>query len=105
MDAHRADTLPNVQIRYYGAVRGLAGKSGEDAGLAPDTTAYQLLLRLACKYGSAFRNEIFREDGESLRDDFMLTVNETIVKHADARETTLKQGDVIALFPIFPGGG
>lgn len=82
-----------------------AHKSEEEMELASDTTVYQLLQGLVETYGENFRSEIFQESGERLREDLIVTVNETIIKHVSAAEINLKPADVIALYPIFPGGG
>ena len=105
MDKNYSEVLPKVQTQYFGSIREAARKNGEDIDLISDTTAYQLLQKLAGDYGEDFRNEIFQGGGEILRDDLTVTVNGTIVSHTGTAGIKLKQGDVIALFSIFPGGG
>ena len=105
MSGNPAEVFIKVRLQYFGAVRASARKSGDDADLHPDTTLYQLLQKLSGEYGEGFQNEIFQECGGMLRDDLTLTINGSIIKHANAAEMKLNQGDVIALFPIFPGGG
>jgi len=62
-----------------------------------------LLLKLADGYGEPFHRELFNADG--LRDDVMVTVNGVIINHANVAELALNNNDVIALLPVFPGGG
>jgi len=83
----------------------VAGKNEEEAEITSGMTAVQLLQKLAGMYETGFREEIFEEDGKSFRDDLMLTLNEAILAHESAAGTVLKQSDVLALYPIFPGGG
>jgi len=92
----------NVQIQFYGAIREAANKSADDA--VPGLTVLALLQKLADGYGPAFRGEIF-EEGGGLRDDLTVTVNGVIVSHEATRGITTVPGDVIALLPVFPGGG
>ena len=105
MNEHNIKDSSKVQIQYYGAIRAAAEKSGEDMEVPSDTTAYRLLQKLAAVYGEPFHDEIFQESDDKLRDDLTLSVNGTIVNHAAADKIMLKQGDAVAVFPIFPGGG
>lgn len=93
----------NVQIQFYGAIRAAANKSADEA--APGNTVWELLQKLADGYAPAFRGEIFAEGGEGLRDDLTITVNGAIVSHEAVRGITTAPGDVIAMLPVFPGGG
>ena len=99
------DTLPKVQVRYFGTIRLATHKSEEKMEIASNTTVYRLLQGLVNAYGDGFRGEIFQESGEMLREDLMVTVNEVLVKHTSVDEINLKPADVVALYPIFPGGG
>jgi len=100
-----AESLLKVKIQYFGSIRMAAHKSEEKMEIASNSTVYQLLQGLVDLYGESFREEIFQESGEGLREDLMVTVNETIIKHVNTAEVNLKQADVIALYPLFPGGG
>ena len=100
----RTESYPSVQIQYFGSVREAARKKGESIEISTDITAYQLLQRLAGIHGEDFQGEIFQKGGK-LRDDFTVTVNNAIINHLSLAETNIKPGDVISLFPVFPGGG
>jgi len=99
------ETLSTVRVLDFGAIRAIIQKAEEEVACPPDTTAYELLRTLADNHGEIFQGEIFAADGESLREDLTVTVNEAVVRHAIINETILKSSDVIALLPIFPGGG
>ena len=93
-----------LQVQFFGAIREAAGKTaGADA--VPGLTVLALLQKLADGYGPAFRGEIFAEGGDGLRDDLTVTVNGAIVRHEAVSGISTAPGDVIALFPVFPGGG
>ena len=94
-----------IQIQYFGAVRAAAKKSEEKVDFAVGITVYSLLRQVACNYENGFRGEIFDINGDELRDDLTVSLNGAIISRTDACETILKQGDVLSLFPIFPGGG
>ena len=93
----------NVQVQFYGPIREAANQTATDA--APGSTVLALLLKLADGYGPTFRGEIFNEGGDALRNDLTVTVNGAIVSHEDVRGIVAAPGDVIAVFPVFPGGG
>jgi len=65
--------------------------------LVPETTVYQLLLQLVP------HDEIF--ENENIREDVTVLLNGTIINHTETCEIILEPGDVVALLPIFPGGG
>ena len=99
------NAFPEIQIQYYGSIRAAAKKSEEKVEFAADTTVYRLLQQIARLYENDFRGELFEDNAKNLRDDLTVTLNGTIVEHKSALEISLKPGDVLALFPIFPGGG
>ena len=99
----------DISIQYFGSVRAAAKKSEEKMTFAANTTIYDLLRKLVClcenENENDFRGEIFDNGGKNLREDLTVTLNGTIINHADAAEIKLQQGDALSLFPIFPGGG
>jgi len=94
-----------IKMQYFGSIRFAAGKSQEECVISPDSTVYGLLQTLAQTHGKNFQNEIWDEGGESLRDDLMVTLNGAVMAHGDAGSTRPQPNDVLALYPIFPGGG
>jgi molybdopterin converting factor small subunit len=62
------------------------------------------LTSLTGIYGERFRDVVFDESGK-INEDVMMTVNKTIISHADAAKTVLCPGDEFSLLPIFTGGG
>ena len=101
-----AEDALKIKIRFFGHIRVVAEISDCEMDYIPDTTVSGLLCLLTDKYGKVLRDELFDEKGlGGLRDDLMLTVNETIINHGKAAETEINPGDTIALYPTFPGGG
>jgi len=95
-----------VRVKYFASIREAAGNTEESHDLISGSVVHDLLNKVAILYGDKMRGEIF--DGKAvngLRDDIMITLNEAIINHIKTTETTLDHGDVLALFPIFPGGG
>jgi len=91
-------------IRYFGSFRETVNRNEEHVSVRLNLTVYQLLHELASRYGAAFREEVFSDDG-SLRDDLMVSVNETLANQAKIGNAKVADGDVITLLPIFLGGG
>ena len=98
-----ADSFIHVKIQYFGTIRVAAGKGEEEFLFASNKDVSELLQELANHYGKDFHAEIF--EGSNLRADLMVTVNQAITPHETLAGLPIKQGDVVALFPIFPGGG
>jgi len=97
-------SYPSIQIHYFGSIRAAACKNKEEMEIESNITAYQLLKKLAGIHGKDFQGEVFQKDG-ILRDDFTVAVNNAIINHLNVADTNIKPGDVISLFPVFPGGG
>jgi len=101
-----ADNPETIRIRYFGTIREAAGKSDEEFSRVPDTSVYSLLKTVSDTYGNKMRDELFDvKVPDVLRDDLMVSVNEVVINHEKAARTAVNPGDVVALFPIFPGGG
>jgi MoaD family protein len=95
----------DIRIQYFGSVRAAAKKSEEKIEVVANITVYDFLQQLICLHEESFHSEIFNENGKKLRDDLTVTLNGTIINHSSATEINLQPGDVLSLFPIFPGGG
>ena len=94
-----------LKIEYLGPVRVVVNKREEEVELSLESTIYALLRRLSEVYGAVFEKEVFEDNRENIRDDVIVTVNGKAIKQLDGVNTKLKVGDVVALLPIFAGGG
>ena len=94
-----------VKVQYLGQVKVIINRSEEEVGLLSEATVQDLMQQLSTAYGKAFDTEVFAEPGKTTRDDLVIAVNGRAIKQLDSMNTRLKQGDVVTLFPIFPGGG
>jgi len=100
------ETVPVIQIRFFGSIRVVVNTTKDELGYSPDTTVSGLLRLLSDKYGEELRGELLDEKGSGgLRDDLMITLNDVIINHEKASETEIGPGDIVALYPTFPGGG
>ncbi|MCL2549171.1 MAG: MoaD/ThiS family protein [Symbiobacteriaceae bacterium] len=105
--------MASIRIQYFGTLRAAAAKAEETYDLAPETSLSQLLQQLASIYDIGFSGEIFATNPaepieilwDSLRSDIMVMLNDKAVAHNHVAEILLQDGDRIALFPLFPGGG
>ncbi len=94
-----------VKVEYLGEVKVIVSKKEEEWGISPETTVKELMRELSNTYGDRFDKEVFQDDGETPRDDLIIAINGTAIRRLDFMQTKLKQGDIVTLFPIFPGGG
>jgi molybdopterin converting factor small subunit len=81
------------KVRFHGAIRQVAGKTsfGIDAG-----TVEQLLEALRRVMGPAFREFLF--EGETLRQDVEVLVNDQNITSLDGLKTALAPFDQVTLF-------
>lgn len=94
-----------IKIQYFGSIRAAANLREEEVEIPTEITVAELLRRVSGSYGRSFRDEIFEGDDQKLREDLMVSVNGTLAAHTNIMETKLHPGDIIALLPIFLGGG
>lgn len=94
-----------ARVKYFGSVRSITKRVDEEVEISSDSTVYELLQKLSAIYGQAFDCEVFQKDDNNLRDDLVVDVNGTFTGNDRTMETKLNNGDIISLFPIFPGGG
>jgi molybdopterin converting factor small subunit len=87
------------EVRFLGAIRQVAGKTsfGIDAG-----TVEQLLEALKLVMGLAFREFLF--EGERLRQDVEVLVNDRNIALLDGLKTALAPFDQVTLFVKEPRG-
>lgn len=95
----------NAMVQYFGSVRTLTHLSEEEVEITSIYSVYELLHRLSDKYGEAFKNEVFQKDGKNLRDDITIAINGIFTEQTNIMKTMMESGDIITLFPVFPGGG
>jgi len=101
-----AKSVPGIHLKFFGSIRVAAQKIGEEREHIPGTTVYSLMQALSVAFGQSMRDELLDENAPGgLREDLMVTVNEAIISKKDAGITMIGAGDVVSLFPMFPGGG
>jgi molybdopterin converting factor small subunit len=101
-----SENASKVRIRFFGPIREAAKSSGDELDFLPDTSVYGLMQKLSGIYGEDVHAELLDEKSPNgLRDDLMITLNESIIDHALAADTKIDPGCIVALFQTFPGGG
>ncbi len=83
----------------------MLNKREEEVEVTLKTTVYELLRKLSNTYGEAFEDEVFEDNRKNVRDGLIVTVNGKAIGQLDGIRTGLKAGDVVALLPLFAGGG
>jgi len=101
-----AQSGSGIHLRFFGSIRVAAQKISEEREHIPGTTVYSLMQELSGAFGQIMRDELLDDNAPGgLREDLMVTVNESIVSKNDAGTIMIDAGDVVSLFPMFPGGG
>lgn len=97
--------MTQIKVQYLGPVRVIVNKREEEVDLSMKATIYELLKKLSNTYGKTFEREVFEDDGKNFRDGLIVTVNGIAAGQLNGSGTGLKLGDVVALLPLFAGGG
>lgn len=68
-----------------------------------DGTVRNLIEKASMKLGKDFFEMIYDINGDSVKDEFLFTINGRNIKDIK-KEARIKDGDVIAIFPRVAGG-
>lgn len=104
-DGNLPENKMRVRVQFFGSIRAAAAVPEEEILIKSDGTVRDVLETLRAEHAAAFQGEVFRAGELSLRDDLTLTVNGVIIDHGKVPGTPLHEDSVIALLPVFPGGG
>ncbi len=94
-----------VSIRYFTVLRELTGKK-EEKLIFPEnqkTTIKAVLKMLSEKYDKSFIDYVFDLDGQ-VKGFLQFLINGTSATTLQGLETTLQEGDVLAILPPVGGG-
>ena len=94
-----------VTIKYLGQISAVLNKREEEIDVSSKTTVYDLLKKLAIRYGKVFEGEIFEEEGKTVREGLIVTVNGRAIGQLQGAKTMLNVKDSVTLLPLFTGGG
>lgn len=94
-----------VRVHYLGPVRVKLNKKEEEIIVPDKASVLDLLTDLSGIYGDWFRNEVLGDDGKSVREGLVITVNGIALGQLGGLGARLKGGDEVMLLPFFAGGG
>lgn len=94
-----------ISIRYFTILREITGKKEEKLTFTENkkTTITAALKALSNKYGKSFTDYMFNSDGQ-VKSFLQLLINGTNTVNIRGAETTLQDGDVLAILPPVGGG-
>mgnify|MGYP001066167869 CR=1 FL=1 len=94
-----------VRVHYLGPIRVRLNKKEEEVTVSGKASVLDLLTGLSDGYGEWFRKEVLGDDGKSLREGMVITVNGIALGQIGGLAARLKEGDEVMLLPFFAGGG
>ena len=94
-----------VQVQYLGLIRLHLGRKSDDVLLKERASVLDLLKALSDKYGDWFRKEILDDKKQNIIEEVVVSVNGRAIGQLGGLSTILKDGDEVALLPLFAGGG
>ena len=92
-----------VTIKFFTALREIAGKKEEVFEFSRGTTIKELLKHLSENYGQAFKEYIYNEKGR-VKSHLEFLINGKSITTLKGFETKLNDGDKIAIIPPVGGG-
>ena len=94
-----------ISIRYFTTLREIIGKKEEQLTFPENqkTTITIVLKTLSDKYGKPFIEYVYDTDGK-IKNTLQLLINGTNISVLEQQETTLQNGNVLAILPPVSGG-
>ena len=90
-----------VRVLFYATIRELTGE--KETALPFSGTISELVKRLEQQYGCTFAAEAENGSGSPL-DQLIVMVNGRHIAHIGGPDASVKDGDLVMLFPIVGGG-
>jgi molybdopterin converting factor small subunit len=97
--------MMRVKVEYLGTVKAKLNKNGEEIEVPKQTTLWSLLNTISNKYGDWFRNEVFELKDKKIKEGLIVTINGIAAGQTGGLNTILRTEDVVAILPLFAGGG
>jgi molybdopterin synthase sulfur carrier subunit len=95
-----------VSVRFFTSLREIVGKRGETLEFpeGEKVTVDTVLKTLAQRYGKRFVEYVYDGDTGAIRGFLQFLVNGKSASTIDGLQTTLQDGDVLAILPPVGGG-
>ena len=95
--------LMRIQIKFFAALREIIGKKFEFIELDDGARLQNVLRKLIETYGTPFEQHLFDEQGK-LSSSYQILINGINIGTLEGVETSLKEGDTVAILPPVGGG-
>ena len=90
-------------VKYFATFRDHT-RCKEEHFAVGSMTALQLLLHIGEKYGAALADQLVSEDKSNIHPDVIFLINGRNIDFIDGKNSTVKETDLISLFPRIAGG-
>ena len=92
-----------VDVKYFSNVRVLTGESGLTLELPDGSSVRDLLIIVAARYGDELSEYLFTDEG-GLHSHVVVILNGRGAGVLEGLDTTLNDGDRVAILPTIGGG-
>jgi len=92
--------MAQITVRFYTTLREKIGKSKVSLNVP---TVAQALEELKRQFGSRFTNQLYNSDG-TIKNYYILLLSGRSVDRKEIKKATLKEGDILHIFPPIAGG-
>jgi molybdopterin converting factor small subunit len=82
----------------------MLNKREEDFELENNTHLFNLLNKIAEKYGLPFKKEVYEPGIEEIKTGFSVTINGVFIGRLDGLDSKLNNGDTVLLMSLMSGG-
>jgi MoaD family protein len=93
--------LARVTVRLFAALRAIAGENETQIEAGDIGEALEVLAE---KYGAEFRESLFDPEGKIDLRFYRIFLNKQVLTSQDGLEKTLRDGDLLQIFPPVVGG-
>ena len=93
-----------IKVHYVGFVKSLTKTSQDEFELKEATLLFELLNKIAEKYGKPFTQEVYDAERKEMKSTFVAMVNGVLMDQLKGVNTILRDGDSIMLMSLVTGG-
>jgi MoaD family protein len=99
------EAKPSLIIKFFGALRDLAGRREQRMKLGRSgATIEEILDKLAAQYGKDFEGYLFESKSRIIRSQISIMVNGQSLRNPESLKARVNNGDTIAVLPPISGG-
>ncbi|NHV99099.1 MAG: MoaD/ThiS family protein [Thaumarchaeota archaeon] len=95
----KVNGVMKIRVELVGQFRDIVGSTETLIDMKEGSTVYDLVKKMADKYGKRFKERVFSGETERLSEDFTIVLDGRVVPVDEAQSTVLNETSRVVLMP------